>query len=80
MDLKAALADFKVYLATVRGYSPNTVKAYITDIEDFASVLTDAELKTEEPISLAVLRDWLYSLTERGLAMSSIARKSASIR
>ncbi len=80
MDLKAALADFKVYLATVRGYSPNTVKAYVTDIDDFLSALSPAEMQSEEPITLIVLRDWLYSLTERGLTMASIARKSAAIR
>jgi integrase/recombinase XerC len=80
MDLKAALADFKVYLATVRGYSPNTVKAYVADIQDFIDSRSPSELRGEEPITLVVLRDWLYSLTERGLTMASIARKSAAIR
>jgi len=80
MNLSRALADFKVYLVTVRGYSPNTVKAYVTDIEDFISSRNSAEIQTGEPITLFDLRDWLFSLTERGLTMSSIARKSAAIR
>jgi integrase/recombinase XerC len=80
MNLSQALADFKVYLESVRGYSPNTVKAYIADISDFKSSLPPESIDSEEPITLNSLRDWLYTLTERGLTMSSIARKSAAIR
>lgn len=80
MEFVAALSGFREHLEAARGYSANTVKGYLTDVQDFISFAKLRGVQTPEGLELSMLRDWLYDLTERGLAMSSVARKSASLR
>lgn len=76
MDLRRALADYGEHLRSVRGLSANTVKAYSIDVQDFI----DSQKSDSVEITLELLRDWLYLLTQRGLTKTSVARKSAAIR
>ncbi len=76
--LDAARA-FEIHLDSGRGYSANTVKAYVTDVAEFLAFVGES-VPTPGEITLEALRDWLWKLSESGLAKSSIARKSASIR
>jgi integrase/recombinase XerC len=76
--LDAARA-FETHLDSGRGYSANTVKAYVTDVAEFLAFVGES-VPTPSEITLESLRDWLWKLSESGLAKSSIARKSASIR
>ena len=78
-ELQTALLAFETYLDAGRGYSRNTVKAYTTDVAEFLT-FAGARISDAEQISLELLRDWLWSLSESGLVKSSIARKSASVR
>jgi integrase/recombinase XerC len=73
------IAEFEQQLASGRGYSVNTVKGYVSDIREIAEVLAPRGGSITS-ISLDDLRDWLFQLTQRGLAKSSMARKSASVR
>ena len=75
----ATAEDFAGHLNAGRGYSANTVKAYLTDVIEFLGFVGEA-CQQPSDISLDQLRDWLWQLSESGLAKSSIARKSASIR
>lgn len=79
-DLTADLENFRIYLEASRGYSPNTVKGYITDLRDLFKFLEIHAVDETAKIDLEILRDWLYSLVESGLVRSSIARKTASVR
>ncbi len=74
------LPSFREHLEAARGYSANTVKGYLTDIQDLLEFAKNRGAESPEGLELNLLRDWLYDLTERGLAMSSVARKSASVR
>lgn len=75
-----ALADrFADHLATLRGYSANTVKSYHSDVLDLAAFLADKIAKISE-LDLALLRQWLWQVSQREAANSTIARKSAAIR
>lgn len=76
MDLRRALVDYGEHLRSVRGLSAHTVKAYCTDVQDFI----DSQKSDSTEITLELLRDWLYLLTQRGLTKTSVARKSAAIR
>ncbi|MFM5903567.1 MAG: tyrosine recombinase XerC [Microbacteriaceae bacterium] len=76
MDLRRALVDYGEHLRSVRGLSANTVKAYSIDVQDFI----DSQKSDSVEITLELLRDWLYLLTQRGLTKTSVARKSAAIR
>lgn len=76
----AAVNSFSNYLKHERGYSNNTVKAYLSDLADLQGVLDDYLTEDLSRISTESLREWLWQLNQRDLAKSSIARKSASIR
>lgn len=78
-ELLLALGDFETHLSAGRGLSPNTVKAYVTDV---ASLMTEiaGRRETVNEITLDDMRDWLWHLSESGIAKSSMARKSASVR
>lgn len=76
----AAVNSFSDYLKHERGYSNNTVKAYLNDLADLKGVLDDYLTEDLSLISTESLREWLWQLNQRDLAKSSIARKSASIR
>jgi integrase/recombinase XerC len=76
----AAVNSFSDYLKHERGYSNNTVKAYLNDLADLQGVLDDYLTEDLSLISTESLREWLWQLNQRDLAKSSIARKSASIR
>lgn len=72
---------FLSYIQAVRNASLHTVRAYASDLEQFA-----AFVKLEEPdINLAqidsrILRRYLARLQKQGAQKSSIARKMASLR
>lgn len=75
-----ALADrFADHLATLRGYSANTVKSYHSDVLDLAGFLSD-KIGNISELDLALLRQWLWQVSQREAANSTIARKSAAIR
>lgn len=78
--IKNKVLEFADQLQAGRGYSANTVKAYIADIQDFENFLNRAKVDDLSELSLELLRDWLFELSERGLTKSTMARKSAAIR
>jgi len=75
---EAALIGFARELRT-RGASPNTLRAYETDLRELAEW---ASARGAEPGSLRYrdLRGFAAHLSERGLKRSSIARKLAAVR
>lgn len=75
----AVAGSFAGHLASGRGYSSNTVKAYLTDVTELLNFVGGKCAKPSD-LTLDHLRDWLWNLSEAGLAKSSIARKSASVR
>ena len=80
METNRKVLEFADQLQAGRGYSANTVKAYLADIQDFQSYLTRNKLEQFSSITLDSLRDWLFELNERGLTKATMARKSAAIR
>lgn len=74
------LHDYCAYLEAGRGYSAHTVKGYRTDVSELFGYLQQLKLDSPQQLSLEHLRDWLYEISESGLAKSSLARKSASVR
>ncbi|MEB0307126.1 tyrosine recombinase XerC [Cryobacterium sp. 10I1] len=80
MPLAALLEDFTVYLAAERGFSPNTVRAYRTDLRGLLGFADGRGVADAEGLSLDLLRDWLWVATQAGLSKATIARRSASAR
>lgn len=80
ISFERALLGYRDHLDAGRGYSTNTVKAYLTDVEDLTQFLTKQNLKSLSEINLEQLRDWLWQATQQGLTKATIARKSAAVR
>jgi len=73
------LADFLQALEAGRGYSPHTLAAYQSDLEQFAAFL-QAEGCPWSQVDLRVARHYLAHLQRRRYAPASVARKVASLR
>jgi integrase/recombinase XerC len=79
-NFASALDRFRVHLEAGRGFSKHTVRGYLTDLEDLVDFLEVSGVPSPDQIDLESLRTWLFTLSERGLAKSSMARKTAAAR
>ena len=78
--LDAVVRVFLDHCRHGRGLSEQTVRAYRADLDDLVAFAAERQVVTAAGLTLEVLRDWLWAATERGLARSTIARRSASVR
>ncbi|MDN3478429.1 tyrosine recombinase XerC [Curtobacterium sp. APC 4022] len=78
--LAAVVPVFLDHCRHGRGLSDQTVRAYRADLDDLVAFAAERQVVTAAGLTLEVLRDWLWAATERGLARSTIARRSASVR
>ncbi len=65
------------HVERVRRLSSATVRAYRSDLSDLTASLGDPELAD---IDVEHLREWLWEATQRGVARTSLARRTASVR
>lgn len=75
---QGALADLAADLRR-RAVSANTITAYINDCRQLAVWASEHELEPEA-LDLRALRRYVASLSERGQAPSTVARKLAAVR
>ena len=80
MLIARACDDFVASLLAQRGFSENTARAYATDLHNFTLYAHQARVEDCADISLELLRDWLWHLSEEGLAKASLARRAAAVR
>jgi integrase/recombinase XerC len=80
-DAMREAADAYVrHLASERGRSPHTVRAYTGDIVSMLDHAVRMGATTPADLDLAVLRSWLARLRTTGAARSSLARRAAAAR
>lgn len=77
MRIDEAAEVYTAYLRDVRRLSDATVRAYRSDLADFAASAGSTEF---EDVDLELLREWLWAATKRGDARSTIARRTAAVR
>lgn len=65
------------HVERVRRLSPATARAYRSDLTDLANFLRDPELGD---VDVEHLREWLWDATQRGIARTSLGRRTASVR
>jgi integrase/recombinase XerC len=80
MELKRAVEEFAAYLVTERGYSPQTVRAYRSDLTSLGDFAAQRGVTGTGDLSLELLREWLWSGSQAGLAKTTLARRSAATK
>ena len=76
----AAVESFLEHVRHARGLSDQTVRAYANDLDQFVAFAATRGSTGVQDLGLELLRDWLWDADQRGLARSTIARRSSSVR
>lgn len=79
-ELKEAVARFKKFLVAERGRSEHTVRAYLGDLDSLMIHAVTEGSSSLSHIDLAMLRRWLGEQNAAGLARTTMARRTATIR
>lgn len=79
-ELSRVLDQFGAELSVGRGFSPNTVKAYLSDVADLQEFMVSKNQNEILDLDLELMRDWLWRVSEKGLTKTTLARKSAAVR
>jgi integrase/recombinase XerC len=80
VQLTEAIDGYARHLQVERGYSPQTVRAYRSDLAALAAFAQERGVREPGGLSLDLLRDWLWDGSQRRLAKSTLARRSAAAR
>lgn len=80
MELREAVERFVRHLAVERGYSPQTVRAYRSDLGALAAFAEVRGVRGTDGLSLDFYRDWLWDAAQQDVAKATLARRSASVR
>lgn len=71
---------FTEYLLREKNYSPLTVKAYQSDLEEFSAFIKrEYESDSIEDINYSQVRSWIVDLVESGISNRTINRKTSSL-
>lgn len=81
MDWKSAMSGFKAYLILERSLSPNSINAYLSDVEKLAVFADSSALKPNPvQVNFELLRLFIFQLNEMGIGERSQARIISGIR
>lgn len=78
--MHTSVRRFLEYLEVERNYSANTIRSYEADLHQFIAYLDSNQIHSLEDVRKQILRSYLGSLLEAGLAKRSVARKIACLR
>jgi integrase/recombinase XerC len=80
--MKSSIEKFLAYLHSVRNASPNTLRNYAMDLQQFHSYLSPPDVKPPQlkDIDHRLIREYLGYLHDKKLQKSSMARKLAALR
>ena len=79
-DWPRLLRGFIEHLVVECGLAANTIDAYRRDLREFVDVLDDRDICSPATITPLIVRAYLIRLSERKLALSSIARHLVSVK
>ncbi|MEM7417345.1 MAG: site-specific tyrosine recombinase XerD [Gemmatimonadota bacterium] len=74
------LEPFRDYLTFERGLSERTVQAYMGDLRRWATHMVEAGVDDPSRVDIKVLRSWVFTLKDGGLAATSIRRAQSAVR
>jgi integrase/recombinase XerC len=79
-DIGQSIEAFCDDLAAIRGTATNTIRAYRSDLLGMQRFLETKSCHSVSKLNLELLREWLWHLTQEGLAKTTLARKNAAAR
>ena len=82
-DYDRAVSRFLAYLEDQRHVSPQTLRAYVSDLAQFRALLAERHgenLPGPEAIDALAVRGFVARLHREGLAKASVARKLSAVR
>ncbi|MCS5733026.1 tyrosine recombinase XerC [Herbiconiux daphne] len=80
MKISDARADYGRYLRLERGYSEHTARSYDSDLADLERFAAARGVDDVAQLDLDLYRDWLWAASQRELAKSTLARRSATVK
>jgi integrase/recombinase XerC len=80
VEIEAGRAEYLAYLRLERGYSEHTVRAYGADLADLTAFAAQRGVTEVGGLDLELYRDWLWAASQRELAKSTLARRSATAK
>ncbi|WP_421803362.1 tyrosine-type recombinase/integrase [Flagellimonas sp.] len=76
-----SVSAFISYLRLEKNYSQHTIKAYESDIENFADFCKqDYGERNLEKVSYPLIRNWIVALSDQGVSNRTINRKISSLQ
>lgn len=79
--METNIQAFQDYLVKEKNYSPLTVQAYLSDVQEFQLYLIDFQDAVNlETINYSQVRSWIVVLMEQNISASSINRKISSLK
>tara|TARA_E500000318_G_scaffold10941_1_gene9610 strand:- start:132 stop:1022 length:891 start_codon:yes stop_codon:yes gene_type:complete len=76
-----SVSAFISYLRLEKNYSKHTIKAYESDIENFADFCKqDYGERNLEKVSYPLIRNWIVALSDQGVSNRTINRKISSLQ
>lgn len=78
--MATAVSEFLVSVRAERGLSANTAAAYSRDLNQYVAHLVESGVTEVDDVSGNDVSTYVVSLTERGLAPTTVARKVAAVR
>jgi integrase/recombinase XerD len=78
--MDAAIDGFLAWCRAEKGLSENTLDAYDRDLYSLRMFLSGKNIVRPQGVNQGALSEWIRSLSDRGLAKSSIARHRAAMR
>ncbi|MDA3950867.1 MAG: tyrosine recombinase [Spirochaeta sp.] len=79
-SLSTDILRYVDYLRRVRGLADASIRAYENDLRSFAEFGTAAGVDRVETVDLTLVRRWVRSLSEQGLAATSVNRRLSAIK
>ena len=80
MDIWSSIDGFSEHLASERRLSPQTVRAYASDLRQLADFATGRDVELIDGVTLDLLRDWLWAASEAGSSKATLARRTATAK
>jgi integrase/recombinase XerC len=78
--VNSAFESFKSYLNQERSLSPNTIRAYLGDLESLISHLNALGVSEISTLNISHLRSWLANQQTKGASRTTLSRRATSIK